>query len=203
LVRLIEVHPTGFITWDLPYEVCGHLAANTASLSEALCQGDLDVAFEEGASTERIRINAVSGNFFSALGIDAHLGRVLMPEDDHAAVLSYDFWQRQFAGSPSILGRSIRLNGRAFTVVGILPKGLNGLTVETSPDVRVPISTGRSLEQEGRQAFFQVFGVLRPGVTRERAQAEIEPRMRRGLRGGIASPLSRIQQKRIRFAASS
>jgi hypothetical protein len=56
---------------------------------------------------------------------------------------------------------------------------LNGLTVETSPDVRVPISTGRSLEQEGRQTFFQVFGILRPGVTRERAQAEIEPRLLR------------------------
>ncbi len=183
LVRLIEVHPTGFITWDFPYEVCEQLAANTSSLSEAVCQGDLDVALENGwsngASIERIRINAVSGNFFSALGIDAHLGRVLMPEDDHAAVLSYDFWQRQFAGSPSILGRNIRLNGRALTVVGVLPKDLNGLTVETSPDVRVPISTGQSLAQEGRQSFFQVFGVLRPGVTRERAQAEIEPRMLR------------------------
>jgi putative ABC transport system permease protein len=73
----------------------------------------------------------------------------------------------------------MRLNGRALTVVGVLPKGLNGLTVETSPDVRVPISTGQSLVQEGRQTFFQVFGVLRPGVTRERAQTEIEPRMRR------------------------
>ena len=145
----------------------------------SICQGDLDVAFENGASIERIRINAVSGNFFSALGIDAHLGRVLMPEDDHAAVLSYDFWQRQFAGSPSILGRSIRLNGLALTVVGVLPKGLNGLTVETSPDVRVPISTGRSLAQEGQQLFFQVFGILQPGVTLERAQAEIEPRLLR------------------------
>jgi predicted permease len=183
LVRLVEVHPNGFITWDLPYELCEQLAANSANFSEALCQGDLDVAFENagsnGASIERIRINAVSGNFFSALGIDAHLGRVLMPEDDHAAVLSYDFWQRQFAGSPSILGRSIRLNGLALTVVGVLPKGLNGLTVETSPDVRVPISTARSLAQEGRQLFFQVFGILRLGVTRERAQAEIEPRVLR------------------------
>jgi hypothetical protein len=104
---------------------------------------------------------------------------VLTSQDDNAAVLSYDFWQQRFAGSPSILGRSIRLNGRALTVVGVLPKGLNGLTVETSPDVRIPISTGRSLVQEGNQPFFQVFGMLRPGVTLERAQAEIEPRLRR------------------------
>jgi len=179
LVRLTEVHTTGFVTWDLPYEVCEHLAENASSLSEALCQGDLDVAFEEGASIERIRIHSVSGNFFSALGIAAHLGRVLTPEDDHAAVLSYDFWQRRFAGSPSIIGRSFRLNGRALSVVGVLPRGLNGLTVETSPDVRVTISTGRSLVEEGRDAFFEVFGMLRPGVTLKRAEAEMEPRMRR------------------------
>jgi hypothetical protein len=66
LVRLVEVHPTGFITWDLPYVMYEQLAAESSTLSEGLCQGDLDVAFEEGASTERIRINAVSGNFFSA-----------------------------------------------------------------------------------------------------------------------------------------
>jgi predicted permease len=179
LVRLVEVHPTGFVTWELPYEMCEQVAENASSLSEAVCQGDLDVAFEEGASIERIRIQSVSGNFFSALGIAAHLGRVLMPEDDHAAVLSYDFWQRRFAGSPTIVGRSIRLNGRALTVVGVLARGLNGLAVETSPDVRVPIATGRSLVQEGRQAFFEIFGILRPGVPLERAEAEMEPRMRR------------------------
>ena len=179
LVRLIEVHPTGFVTWDLPYVLYEQLAAQSSSVSEALCQGDLDVAFEDGAATERIRINAVSANFFSVLGIGARLGRVLAPSDVNAAVLSYDFWQRRFAGSPSILGRGIRVNGRAITVVGVLPKGMNGLTVETSPDIRVPIAAGRWLAREARVEFFgfQVFGMLRPGVTLQRAQAEIEPRL--------------------------
>src|SRR6478609_7888838 len=81
LVRLVEVHPTGFVTWDLPYVLYEQLAAESSSMSEALCQGDIDVAFEDGAATERIRINAVSGNFFSALGIGAHLGRLLTPSD--------------------------------------------------------------------------------------------------------------------------
>jgi predicted permease len=177
LVRLVEVHPTGFVTWDLLYVLYERLAAQSSSLTDVLCQGDLDVAFEQGASTERIRINTVSPNFFSALGIDAHLGRVLTASDENAAVLSYDFWQRRFEGSRSVIGRSIRLNGRSLTVVGVLPKGMNGLTVETSPDVRIPIAAGRWFAQEGRVDFIQIFGTLRPGVTRERAEAEIAPRV--------------------------
>src|SRR5690242_21664547 len=109
LVRLVEVHPTGFVTWEVPYVVYEQLARESSSFSDVLCQGDLDVAFEQGASTERIRINAVSPNFFSALGIGAPLGRVLNPSDEDAAVLSYDFWQRRFQGPPSVIGRSIRL----------------------------------------------------------------------------------------------
>lgn len=187
LVRLIEVHPTGFVTWDLPYALYEQLASNSAMLTDVLCQGDLDVAFEEGASTERIRINAVSPSFFSALGIGAHLGRVLTPGDAGMmhAVISYDFWRRRFGGSTSIIGRTIRLNGRALTVVGVLPRGVNGLTVETTPDARVPLSAVRLLvAQTSKDPFgslslqFQIFGWLRPGVALERAEAEIEPRLR-------------------------
>src|ERR1700684_958019 len=52
LVRLIEVHPNDFVTWDLPYNLCGTLASRDNSLSEAICQGETDVAFREGTSTE-------------------------------------------------------------------------------------------------------------------------------------------------------
>jgi hypothetical protein len=156
LVRLIEVHPTGFVIWDLLYALYEQLATKSSSLSEVVCQGELDVAFEEGTSSERIRINAVSGNFFSALGIAAHLGRVLTSSDDNAPVLSYDFWQRRFAGSPSILGRSIRLNGRAMTVVGVLPKGPH---YGDEPEIRISIAAGRWFAQEDRGAYFQIFGM--------------------------------------------
>jgi predicted permease len=183
LVRLIDVRSTGFTTYDFPYAVCGQMG-KASSLSEVLCQGDLDVAFEEGAAIERIRVNAVSGNFFSSLGIQAQLGRVLSQEDDThgvpAAVISYDFWQRWSGGSATIVGRVIRLNERAFTVIGVLPKGMNGLTVDTSPDIRVPLSTGRLLVREPFDPalgpfFLQVFGRLRPEAGRARAEAEVEP----------------------------
>ena len=186
LVRLIEAHPTGFVTYELPY-ILYEQVAKASNLSEALCQGDLDVAFEEGTAIERIRVNAVSGNFFSMLGITAQLGRVLAPEDDSPgslpAVMSYDFWQKWFAGSTAVIGRVIRLNGRAFTIIGVLPKGANGLTVDTSPDIRVPLTAGRLLVREppgdpSGPFFLQIFGRLRSGVTLARAEAEIDPLLR-------------------------
>src|SRR5713101_165037 len=100
LVRLIEVHPTGFIAWDLPYNLCDPVASRAASLSEVICQGETDVAFSDGTSTERVR---------------AALGRVLTAEDERTvatnAVLSYGFWQRRFQRDASVLGRSIVLRG--------------------------------------------------------------------------------------------
>src|SRR5260370_39618805 len=57
LVRLIEGHPTGFITWDLPYNLCDPVASRAATLSEVICQGEADVAFSDGASTERERVH--------------------------------------------------------------------------------------------------------------------------------------------------
>ncbi len=184
LVRLIELHPNSFVTWDLPYALYEQLASHSSGLQDVLCQGDLDVAFEQGAATERIRVNAVSQNFFSALGIQAHLGRVLGPDDDRSAalhaVVSHEFWQRRFAGSTSIVGRGIRLNGLAFTIVGVLPEGMNGVTVDTSPDIRVPLIAGRLLEKKlgldpASYFRYEIFGWLPSRVALERAQAEIEP----------------------------
>jgi predicted permease len=188
LVRLIEAQPTNFITWELPYPMCEQLA-HASSLSEAFCEGILDVAFEHGGAIERIRVNAVSQNFFSALGIHARLGRVLTPEDDKSgrlcAVLSYEFWQSRLAGSPSAVGQTIRLDGRAFTVVGVLPEDVNGLTVDTSPAVRIPLTAGQRLARwrapNADPAFllpFQVFGRLRPGIPLGQAEAEVEPLLR-------------------------
>src|SRR5271157_537031 len=54
LVRLVEVHPNEFITWNLPYGVCDAVAGRDADLSEVICQGEADVAYRDGTSTERV-----------------------------------------------------------------------------------------------------------------------------------------------------
>ncbi len=186
LVRLIEAHPNDFITWDLPYKLCDALAAKDASVSEAICQGQTDVAFSDGSSTERVRVHLVSPNFFSSLGVHAYLGRVLNADDERTAapnaVLSYAFWKRRFRGDTSIPGRGIVLGGHPFTIVGVTPEAFNGLAIETSPDIRVPAAVDRSIIQpiDGMKPGAdplsgQIFARLRAGVPFARASAEVDP----------------------------
>jgi len=179
LVRLVEVHPTDFVTWDLPYDFCDRAATGDADFSEIICQGEADVAFDaafnDGASTERVRVHLVSANFFSSLGVRPYLGRVLTAEDEHAraqnAVLSFNFWQRRFRGDASVVGRKIILGGHPFTIVGVSPESFNGLAVDTSPDLRVPAAVAGVLGKP----FAQIFARLRSGVPFERANAEVDP----------------------------
>src|SRR6266567_1940529 len=186
LVRLIEVHPTGFITFELPYGVYQALAEKPSGLSEVLAEGEADVPFSDGTSIERERFHLVSPNYFSTLGVRAFMGRALTAEDDRSAamfaVLSYDFWQRRYQRDPAILGRKITLRGYPFTVIGVLPRGFNGLSADTSPDIRVPASVNRLIVTEmgeikspAGRLWAQIFGRLRPGVPFERVDAEIEP----------------------------
>ncbi len=225
LVRLVEAHPTGFITWSLPFTACDHVASRAASLSEVICQGETDVAFSDGASTERVRVHLVSPNFFSSLGVHAALGRGLTVEDERTAamnaVLGYGFWQRRFQRDASVLGRSIVLRGHPFTIVGVTPEGFNGLAVDTSPDIRVPSAVNRSLaepftgsDSDSRPLFGQIFGRLRGGVPIERANAEAEgfldliyPSSRpkapgRGVRLRLESVASGVSTLRAQFSRS-
>jgi predicted permease len=186
LVRLIEVHPNDFVTWDLSYKLCDALAAKDASVSEAICQGQSDVAFSDGTTSERVRAHLVSPNFFSSLGVHPYLGRVLNADDERTAtpnaVLSYAFWQRRFRSDASILGRGIVLGGHPFTIVGVTPEAFNGLAIETSPDIRIPAAVDRSIVQpiDGMKPGAdplsgQIFARLRVGVPIARASAEVDP----------------------------
>ncbi len=186
LVRLVEVHPNDFVTWNLPYNFCDAVASRDADLSEVICQGEADLAFSSGAATERVRVHLVSPNFFASLGVRAYRGRVLTAEDERAramhAVLSYGFWRGKLQSDPAVLGRSITLGGHPFTIVGVSPEGFNGLAADTSPDLRVPAAVDRFLVKPddgmnpaARPLFAQIFGRLRSGVPFARANADADP----------------------------
>src|SRR5438034_3744095 len=87
----------------------------------------------------------VSGNYYGLLGVNAVAGRTLTSEDDRipsghpVAVISYGYWKRRFALDPSAIGRSIRIDGTPFTIVGVTPPDFFGLEVGSSPDITVPI----------------------------------------------------------------
>jgi hypothetical protein len=128
----------------------------------------------------------VSDNFFQVLGIRPALGRAFMPEEgkvpgrDTIALLSYDLWMNQFGGDRSVIGRTIRLNGIDFTVIGIMPKSFTGMDPFIRPALYVPLTMSQRLSaavkdplEDRSLASLQVRGRLKPGVSREQAQAEL------------------------------
>ncbi len=99
-----------------------------------------------GDDEEAVAVERVSGNYFSVLGVAVPHGRAFTEADDRqgepVAVLSHHFWQRRFQGREDVLGRSIRLNGRAFTIIGVTPEGFRDTFVGVQVAARIPIETG-------------------------------------------------------------
>ena len=139
----------------------------------------------DGAS-ERMWGYLVTGNYFEVLGVEAALGRALTPEDDRTAgahpvaVLSHESWRRRFGADPGVVGRTLVVNGRGYTVVGVLPQGFAGTEIIAAPELWFPVSmqaeieVGNSwLDKRGVENLF-VQGRLRPGVSEGRARAVLD-----------------------------
>jgi putative ABC transport system permease protein len=126
----------------------------------------------------------VSGNYFSVLGVEPARGRFFLPEEDQTpnanavAVVSHGLWQRRFAGDPDLVGKTITINARNFTVVGIAPERFAGANIGLAPDVWVPLMMqsvaipGDRLKERGIR-WLELVGRLKPGVTVKQAQGSI------------------------------
>jgi hypothetical protein len=92
-------------------------------------------SFSQEGRSELLMGEIVTANYFDVLGVDMVLGRSFSPEEDRApgetpvALLGHGFWQKQYGGDPNVLGKSIRLDGLRYTVIGIVPPSFNGMTV--------------------------------------------------------------------------
>ena len=137
-----------------------------------------------GGEPQQVLAGIVSGNYFSVLGVSAAQGRTIAPSDARVegqppvAVLSEGFWRRRFGANPGVVGQTIRLNGTASTVIGVMPRSFTGTDIGLRVDLWVPMTSHTAffadtpdLLTERRLLQFGVLGRLAAGASMAEAQA--------------------------------
>jgi putative ABC transport system permease protein len=137
-----------------------------------------------GGAVHYAKAMYASGGLFQALGLRPQAGRLIAASDDQrgcagVAVISYGFWQDHFGGEQNAVGRTISLNGHPVPIIGVAPRGFEGLDVGTSFDVAVPICMagvleGRDSFLDGRSTWWlKVFGRMKPGLSLDQIHARL------------------------------
>jgi hypothetical protein len=152
--------------------------------------------------TEQMPAAWVSGNYFDVLGVKAFLGRTFVPEDERSGnaivVLRYDLWKQFFGGDPAVVGRTIEVFHRPFTVIGVLPPGFNGLGVR---DRKLSDSDHHDKEDVGL-GFVESIRVARAPAVRP-FEGWRFARAGTGYDGGLVRPHSRIVREPRQMGAGA
>jgi predicted permease len=183
VVTLHSTHPTQAEDWEdsnLSYLDLHDVRATSRYLEDAGGYISAGRTLEAGGEAERVRAGAVTPNLFELLGIRPVLGRGFREDDaadfgfEPVVLLGYRVFERRFGADPSVVGRQVQLNGRALTVIGVMPPGMRfperdelwtAYRPSSAPD-RAPTRS---------QRFVAAFGRLRPGATILQLQAELDP----------------------------
>jgi len=148
--------------------------------------GTNDFNLAQGGEVRLAKALWVSGDFFNVLGVQPVLGRVFSTTDDQrgcsspGVVISHSFWQREYGGEASVIGRKLTLADHPFEIVGVTPQNFFGLEVGKTFDVAVPIcadavfSGKNNRLDSGTNWWLMVTGRLKPGWTLEQAGAHLQ-----------------------------
>jgi putative ABC transport system permease protein len=135
-----------------------------------------------GASGEPLRVRSVgvSTNFLAMLGIQPQIGRAFRPDEGrvggpHVVILTDGLWQSRFAGDPAVLGRGVKLEGEAYTIIGVLPRGLEVPIPGVRPaeiwvPVQIPLTTN-----DPSNGGLVALGLLKPGANPQQAADSLTP----------------------------
>src|ERR1035438_785630 len=189
VVTLVSTtHDSGFD--DFSYREYLDIRGKTKSYDGVIANADMEaVGFSaEPGATPQVRGGMmVSANYYRVRGVEPRLGRGfrededLVPGRDAVVVLGPDFWKHEFASDPSVLGRTVRLNGTEFTVIGVAPESFPGMQIFGHPDFYMPLGMARVFSTNRQKNFFEdrddrelnVRARLKPGTTIEQAQSEL------------------------------
>ncbi len=177
-----------------------------SALSDIFAFGGVSLNVLADGQADVANGQAVTGGYHIGLGVQPLVGRLLMDDDDKpaaspVAVLSYRYWQKRFGGSAAVVGKQINLNNRAFTVIGVTPPGFDGTgQVGSTQDVTIPLAQEPQLNSDPKRSqlygagrwWLRMMGRLKPGATREQAQAQLD----------IAFQQSAVEQRAARNTQS-
>lgn len=203
LVALAESNPKqGQETLDVAYADFLRWRDESTTFSRLAIWTDIHVALTAGDQPENVNAYEVSASLFGTLGLQPALGRDFLPKDeqpgsDRVALISDRLWHRSFGGAPGILGRTVQLNGTPYTVIGVMPPGVQ---FRNFGDLWVPLVVDAPERTRGRFNYEGV-GRLRPGVTLAQASSDLNaiqariaqesPLTNRGV-GAVVRPFSDV-----------
>jgi putative ABC transport system permease protein len=171
--RRVQVTPANFLDWRAQSTVYEHLAAIYARTSNLAA----------GEEAERIDLAMTSADFFEVFGVRPASGRFFVADEERAGhapvvVIGHSLWQRRFGSDPNVVGRSVTLDGRPYTVVGVAPEGFrypDRTEAWVPPFSRVPTPSEQMNVDNARGfGFLSAVGLLKTGATLEAASAELE-----------------------------
>jgi predicted permease len=169
--RLFELSPGKFYGWQRD-------ARSFEGMAMYQCCGFRELALTGEGAARSIRATAVSAGFFEVVRARPALGRVFRPEEDrpggrHAVILSDRFWKTEFGGHPDVIGRTVKLNDEAFTIVGVMPATASlGSWTGMASDVWIPLAL--TDEQRAERGNHNRYGVARLNGDVALAQAQAE-----------------------------
>ncbi|MET0551897.1 MAG: ADOP family duplicated permease [Vicinamibacteria bacterium] len=189
----------------VPYPLYRELSARAPHFAGiAAFSHPTDLQVRTPGGTQLAPVQVTSGNFPAVLGMTAALGRTLLPTDDQpgaepAAMLSHRFWRDRLGSDASVVGRSLFLNGAAFTVVGVAGEAFFGLDATQVPALWIPIHAAEHVKQPGggvlpllrseKAQLLAMIGRLRPDATRAEAAAALSPLVLQALESQPEIPL--------------
>jgi predicted permease len=170
------------------YQTYQRLREQQSPLSDVFAFGGVELNVNSDGQADVAHGQAVTGNYYAALGVPPAIGRLLTDDDDKAgappvAVLSHRYWQKRFSGDPAVIGKQLNLNNVAFTVVGVSAQGFDGtMGVGTTQDVTLPVSLEPQLHADKKNSYLngagvwwlRIMGRLKPGVTAQQAEAQLQ-----------------------------
>ncbi|OLD28288.1 MAG: hypothetical protein AUJ04_01895 [Acidobacteria bacterium 13_1_40CM_3_55_6] len=183
---------------DFSYPLYAAMRESNSELAGMIAYADSSFGLSAGDQTERLRGEYVSANYFDVLGVRPSTGFTFTRDDERpgaqqVAVISYALWNRRFGGDPSVVQKTIALNGRTFSVIGVAPRTFSGLVRGMGADVWITLPHVAELENSPERmtsvtsSWLALVGRLRPQFTIQQAQALMTARLPSGFEAARGS----------------